>query len=98
MCQPQEELIKIYQMARKYLTVILVEYILFLLRGDSMGDTVKTSEVIDKLKENNFCFVKHKTNHDSWYSPISNSYFMVPRHPKMPRITALDIYKQAGIK
>ena len=63
-----------------------------------MGDTVKTSEVIDKLKENNCYFIKHKTNHDSWYSPISNNYFVVPRHPKMPRITALSIYKQAGIK
>ena len=63
-----------------------------------MGDTIKTAEVIDKLKENGCQFVKHRTNHDRWYSPISNSEFSVPRHPKMPRITALDIYKQAGIK
>ena len=63
-----------------------------------MGDTVKTSEVIDKLKDNDCCFIEHRKSHDRWYSPITKTEFSVPRHPKMPRITALDIYKQAGIK
>ena len=63
-----------------------------------MGDTIETSEVIKKLKKNGCYFVEHKSNHDSWYSPINKKYFMVPRHPKMPRITALNIYKQAAIK
>ena len=63
-----------------------------------MGDTVKISEVIGKLKNNGCYFAAHKTNHDFWYSPISNNYFTVPRHTKIAKKLSLEIYKQAGIK
>ncbi len=63
-----------------------------------MGDMIKTSEVIKKLKQNGCKFSKHRTNHDFWYSPITNTEFPVPRHPAIKKSTAMKIYKQAGIK
>jgi predicted RNA binding protein YcfA (HicA-like mRNA interferase family) len=41
---------------------------------------MKISEAIRKLNKAGCYFLEHGTNHDWWYSPITEKRFQVPRH------------------
>ncbi len=61
---------------------------------------MKTSELIKKLKKAGCYFVEHGTNHDWWFSPITDRKFQIPRHrtqeigPKLKKY----IEEQSGVK
>ena len=61
---------------------------------------MKVSELTKLLTKNGCYLVEHGKEHDKWFSPITNKYFMVPRHPSMelPTGTANKIMKDAGLK
>lgn len=61
---------------------------------------MKTSELLKKLKkEANVEFVKHGTEHDVYYAPITGKNFRVPRHKKeVPKGTLHSILTDAGLK
>lgn len=61
---------------------------------------MKTSELTKKLKKAGCRLVEHGAEHDKWYSPITNKYFRVWRHPhkEMPTGTVNNIMKDAGLK
>lgn len=59
---------------------------------------MKTIELIKLLKKNNCYLLRHGTNHDIWYSPITNRQFAVPRHKAEVKTgTMKSIFKDAGI-
>jgi len=60
---------------------------------------MKTTELIKKLKKTGCFFLKNGTNHDWWYSPITNRNFQVPRHANQDIGPCLknDIKKQSGV-
>lgn len=62
--------------------------------------TVKTSELTKMLKKAGCKMVEHGAEHDKWFSPITNKYFRVWRHPhkEIPTGTANNILKDAGLK
>ena len=41
---------------------------------------MRTTELIKLLRANGCSLIRHRKRHDEWYSPISDSTFMVPRH------------------
>ena len=41
---------------------------------------MKYSEVIRILRKHGCYLVSHGGNHDKWFSPITERYFMLPRH------------------
>lgn len=60
---------------------------------------MKYSELIRELTDAG-CYVKRNgSNHDWWYSPITNKSFPVPRHGshEVPKGTEKNIRKLAGI-
>ena len=61
---------------------------------------MKVSELTKLLTKNGCYLVEHGKEHDKWFSPITNKYFMVPRHPsrELPTGTANKIMKDAGLK
>lgn len=60
---------------------------------------MKNSELTKILKKNECSFVRHGSNHDIWYSPITNKQFAVPRHKdEVKKGTAKAILKEAGIE
>ena len=61
---------------------------------------MKYSEVIRLLHKQGCYLVSHGANHDKWYSPISNRYFMLPRHTSQEAKngTIKSISKQSGVK
>lgn len=61
---------------------------------------MKIKELERKLKAQGCYFVKHGKRHDLWYSPITQSYFPVPRHgaKEVPDGTLDDIVAQSGIR
>lgn len=43
--------------------------------------------------------VRHESNHNIWYSPITGRYFAVPKHKAELKIGTLkNIFKDAGIE
>lgn len=61
---------------------------------------MKVSE-LKKLLRKFGCKLKLQgTNHEIWYSPITDQSFTVPRHngKELPTGTAKNIKKQAGIR
>jgi predicted RNA binding protein YcfA (HicA-like mRNA interferase family) len=60
---------------------------------------MKTSEVKRLLRGAGCYFVSHGGNHDKWYSPITNNYFILPRHDgqELPLGTLNAIKKQSGV-
>jgi len=64
-------------------------------KGD---DILKTNELLKLLKKNKMKLYRHGANHDIWYSPITEKYFVVGRHNKeIPTGTLRNILKDAGI-
>lgn len=61
---------------------------------------MKKSELEKLLKLNGCHFVKPGKRHDKWYSPLSDSFFVVPRHEgkEIPTGTLSSILKQAGVE
>ncbi|MBR2493167.1 MAG: type II toxin-antitoxin system HicA family toxin [Paludibacteraceae bacterium] len=60
---------------------------------------MKYSEVIRILKKHGCYLVSHGGNHDKWFSPITNRYFMLPRHisQEAKNGTVKSISKQSGV-
>jgi predicted RNA binding protein YcfA (HicA-like mRNA interferase family) len=60
---------------------------------------MKYSEVIRILKKHGCNLVSHGGNHDKWFSPITNRYFMLPRHisQEAKNGTVKSISKQSGV-
>lgn len=60
---------------------------------------MRTSELVKLLRANGCSLIHHRKRHDEWYSPISDSTFMVPRHEnqEVPIGTLNSIKKQAGL-
>lgn len=52
------------------------------------------------LRKNGCYVVENGAEHDKWYSPISDEYFRVPRHPskEIAKGTVNKILKDAGLK
>ena len=61
---------------------------------------MKVSELTKLLSKNDCKCVEHGKEHDKWYSPISNKYFMIPRRQskEIPTGTVNRIMKDAGLK
>lgn len=61
---------------------------------------VKYSELIKKLKKAGCTLMKHGTNHDEWYSPITGKKIRVPRHQgkDAKKGIAEAIMRDAGIR
>lgn len=61
---------------------------------------MKVSEITKRLKKAGCYLTDHGARHDEWYSPITNKYFRVPRHPsqELTTGTANSIMKDAGLK
>jgi predicted RNA binding protein YcfA (HicA-like mRNA interferase family) len=60
---------------------------------------MKNSELIKFLKKSGCSFVRHGSNHDIWFSPITYKQFAVPRHKnEIKNGTAKNILKDAGIE
>lgn len=60
---------------------------------------MKTTELLKILKKNGCCLIRHGSNHDIWFSPISNKQFAVPRHKdEIKTGTLKSILKEAGIE
>lgn len=59
---------------------------------------MKVSELQKLLKKNGCYISRHGSNHDIWYSPITNKQFPVPRHPskEIKTGTLNSIKKDAG--
>ena len=60
---------------------------------------MKYSEFIKKLKDAGCQLVSSGAEHDRWYSPITDSFFYVPRHQskEIPTGTLHRLKKEAGI-
>ena len=61
---------------------------------------MKTSELIRLLRKYGCYLVKHGSNHDIWYSPLSKTTFVVDRHlsKEIKKGTVSGILNQAGIE
>ena len=61
---------------------------------------MKHSELAKKLRKAKCRKIEEGTNHEKWYSPITNSYFYFPIHngKEIKKGTAEAIMKEAGIK
>lgn len=61
---------------------------------------MKTSELTKELKEIGCYIIRHGSNHDIWYSPITDKQFPVPRHPSqdVKKGTLNKIKKDVGLK
>jgi predicted RNA binding protein YcfA (HicA-like mRNA interferase family) len=61
--------------------------------------TYENGEIVKVLKKNNCTLVRHGSNHDIWYSPITGRQFAVPRHKdEIKTGTAKSILREAGIE
>ncbi|MGN0400659.1 MAG: type II toxin-antitoxin system HicA family toxin [Acetatifactor sp.] len=60
---------------------------------------MKNGELTKILKKNGCNLIRHGSNHDIWFSPITNKQFAVPRHKEEIKTgTANSILKAAGIE
>ncbi len=61
--------------------------------------TMKKSELIRKLKAAGCYLDSERTRHESWFSPITNQHFTIPRHDatEIPTGTLQSIKKQSGV-
>lgn len=60
---------------------------------------MKTAELLKILKKNGCYLIRHGSNHDIWFSPMTNKQFAVPRHKDEIKIGTLkSILKEAGIE
>ena len=61
---------------------------------------MKGSELKRKLRKAGCCKVSEDTNHERWYSPITDRKFWIPRHDsqEIKPATLHSILKAAGLK
>jgi len=60
---------------------------------------VKTNELLKILKKAGCTLIRHGSNHDIWYSTVTEKQFAVPRHKKEIKTgTATAILRDAGIE
>ena len=60
---------------------------------------MKRSELLKLLKQHGCKMIDHGSNHDKFYSPITNRKFIVWRHKaEIPTGTLHEILKQSGIE
>ena len=60
---------------------------------------MKNSELTKTLKKKGCTLIRHGSNRDIWFSPITNKQFAVPRHKdEIKTGTAKAILKEAGIE
>lgn len=60
---------------------------------------MKIQELLKLLKKKNCYLIRHGSNHDIWFSPITNKQFAVPRHKaEIKTGTLKNILKEAGIE
>lgn len=60
---------------------------------------MKTTELLKILKKNGCYLIRHGSNHDIWFSPITNKQFAVPRHKdEIKTGTLKSILRDAGIE
>jgi predicted RNA binding protein YcfA (HicA-like mRNA interferase family) len=61
---------------------------------------MKTSEFLKKAAKIGCYFVSHGKEHDVWYSPVTDKFFRVPRHPsqEIRSGTLNSMMKDAGLK
>ncbi len=59
---------------------------------------MKNAELRKLLKKSKCSLIRHGSNHDIWYSPITGQHFAVPRHKdEIKTGTAKSILRSAGI-
>ena len=59
---------------------------------------MKTNELLKLLKKNGCSLIRHGSNHDIWYSSVTEKHFAVPRHKKEIKSgTAAAILRDSGI-
>ena len=59
---------------------------------------MKTNELLKLLKKKGCSLIRHGSNHDIWYSPVTGKQFAVPRHKKEIKTgTAAAILHDAGM-
>ncbi len=59
---------------------------------------MKNAELRKLLKKSKCSLIRHGSNHDIWYSPITGQQFAVPRHKdEIKTGTAKSILRSAGI-
>ncbi len=60
---------------------------------------MKTNELLKTLKKAGCTLIRHGSNHDIWYSTVTEKQFAVPRHKKEIKTgTATAILRDAGIE
>ena len=61
---------------------------------------MKYSELVRRLKDAGCRLESPGAGHDRWYSPITDSFFYVPRHQskEVPTGTLRQLLKEAGLK
>jgi len=60
---------------------------------------MKTTELLKILKKKDCYLIRHGSNHDIWFSPITNKQFALPRHKdEIKTGTLKSILKEAGIE
>ncbi|MDR1973452.1 MAG: type II toxin-antitoxin system HicA family toxin [Bacteroidales bacterium] len=59
---------------------------------------MKTEELKRKLRRGGCYFVRQGSNHEVWFSPITNAIFTVPRHTDTKPNLVKVISKQSGVK
>jgi predicted RNA binding protein YcfA (HicA-like mRNA interferase family) len=76
----------------------MLKYIIFNIT--KKGVCMKTSELTKVLTKNGCYCIEHGKEHDKWYSPMTEKYFMLPRHQakEIPKGTVNRIMKDAGLK
>ena len=83
-----------------FFSCVAIDKCLSLHRQVKTERTLKTNELIKKLKAAGCWFLESGTNHDWWWSPISEQRFQVPRHATQDIGWNLlkSIEKQSGVK
>lgn len=61
---------------------------------------MRVSELIKLIKKSGCYIIRHGSEHDIWYSPMTQRKFQVPRHPgkEIKTGTLNKIMKDAGLK
>ena len=61
---------------------------------------MKGSELLRKLRAEGCHLVESRTNHDWWYSTITERHFAIPRHraKEIPKGTLKNISKASGVE
>ena len=85
---------------KSFFSCIVIDKCLSLHRQIKTERTMKTNELIKKLKAAGCWFLESGTNHDWWWSPITEQRFQVPRHATQDIGWNLlkSIERQSGVK